>query len=184
MSTKEFGLQGIDELSVRFGAINYDLKYKGGRYALRKAANIVMVAARQRAQTIDDPKTREMVFKNLVVRFGNKTFKKSGDLLFRIGVLGGARDNSFKAQRRNERRRKAGSMSLGDLGEIEGQGKNNPGGDTFYWRFLEFGTETTQAHPFMRPALESNVSAATNEFVVQYRKSIDRAIKKAKRVAA
>lgn len=41
--------------------------------------------------------------------------------MMRVGILGGARD-------------------MGKYGEFKGAGKDNPGGDTFYWRFREFGT--------------------------------------------
>jgi hypothetical protein len=34
------------------------------------------------------------------------------------------------------------------------------------------------ARPFMRPALENNVQRATDEFMRQYGKALDRAIKK------
>jgi HK97 gp10 family phage protein len=30
------------------------------------------------------------------------------------------------------------------------------GGDTRHWRYIEFGTESIAAQPFMRPALASN----------------------------
>jgi len=33
------------------------------------------------------------------------------------------------------------------------QNSLNKGGDTFYWRFLEFGTKSIKARPFMRPAM-------------------------------
>lgn len=175
--SEQFGLQGVEALTAKFGAINYDVKFKGGRFALRKAANIIVKAAKQGALSIDDPKTSEKIYKNLVTRFGKRRFKATGDLQFRVGVLGGAQSKG-KAKKRKGRI----APTLSDLGEIAGQGKNNPGGDTFYWRFIEFGGENTTAHPFMRPALENNTGKATNEFISQYKKSIDRAIKKASRV--
>ena len=96
--------------------------------------------------------------------------------MFRIGVLGGARQaDTAKKQRRRER---AGATSLADLGELSGKGKGNPGGDTFYWRFLEFGTEKISAKHPMRDALSQNAQAATNEFIKQYDKTIDRYLRK------
>lgn len=183
MNSTTFGLQGVDELMVKFGAINYDLKFKGGRFALRKSANIIVNAVKSNASAIDDIKTKEAVYKNITTTFGKKRFKATGDLMFRVGVLGGARMTT-EAERRKKRRRNSSGLTLEDLGEIAGKGKGNPGGDTFYWRFVEFGTQSVAARPFMRPALESNVGAATSEFVTQYKKSIDRAIKKASKVTA
>lgn len=37
------------------------------------------------------------------------------------------------------------------------------GGDTFYWRFVEFGTSHSRAKPFMRPAFESLSGLAIRE---------------------
>lgn len=170
------GLDGLDELVAKFGAIRYDVKFKGGRYALRKAATIVANAAKQAAKNIDDPSTAEKIYKNVVTRFGTRRFKTTGDLLFRVGILGGARPSNPK------RRRRKGAPTLEDLGEIAGKGKENPGGDTFYWRHVEFGGEKHAATPFMRPALENNAQKATSEFIAQYKKSIARAIKKASKV--
>ncbi len=181
MNSTQFGLQGIEELTAKFGAINYDLKFKGGRFSLRKAADIVRISAKKNAYKINDWETANTIAENVVLRFSNKRFKSSGDLMFRVGVLGGARLTS-EAQRRRKRRKSGAGLTLEELGEISGKGKDNPGGDTFYWRFVEFGTEKTSAHPFMRPALENNVSSATKEFVSQYGKSMNRAIKKASKV--
>ncbi len=158
MNKTEFGLQGIDELLGRFASITNDVKYKGGRFALRRAANVVAKAAKQGAERIDDPKTGRSISDNIAVRFSNRTFKRNGNLMFRVGV-------------------KHGSL-LKDGGDV------SPNAPTPHWRLLEFGTERMPADPFMRPALESNISSATGEFVEQYKKSIDRAIKKAAKVAA
>ena len=49
---------------------------------------------------------------------------------------------------------------------------------------VEFGTEHSRAQPFMRPALSQNIGAATDEFIKQYDKALDRAIKKAAKVKA
>lgn len=154
--SEQFGLQGIETLIAKFGAITYDVKYKGGRFALRKAANIVAKAAKTNAVAVDNPATGRSIAGNIAVRFSTRTFKRSGNLLFRVGVLHGAK--------------------LKDGGDI------SPNAPTPHWRLIEFGTEKMAAHPFMRPALENNISAATNEFASQYNKSIDRAIKKAAKV--
>lgn len=42
-----------------------------------------------------------------------------------------------------------------------------------YWRYVEFGTERSRARPFMRPALEKNVSAVTNTFVTDLIDTLD-----------
>jgi len=173
-----FKLEGVDELMLKLKAVSRETANKGGRAALRKAAKIVLDAAKSGAQRLDDPKTAEVIAKNLVIRWNGKAFKRTGELGLRIGVLGGARSTGKSALRSASRRRRQGVPSLESLGEISGKGKGNPGGDTFYWRFLEFGTEKIPARPFMRPALSNNVMKASDAFIAEYDKRLTRAIKR------
>lgn len=166
MSEVSFQLTGIESLLAKLNEITYDVKRKGGRSSLRKAAMLVAKAAQSNiiSQQIDDPKTPRDIGKNITVRWSPRRFKNSGDLGFRIGVLGGAKRPAIAA------------------GEFKGAGKSNPGGDTWYWRFQEFGSEKNRARPFMRPALEKNTDKATNVFILEYGKAIDRAIKRASKM--
>jgi HK97 gp10 family phage protein len=152
---EQFSLQGVDELLGKFASIKSDVKYKGGRFALRKAANLVANAAKTSAARIDDPATGRSIAGNIAVRFSTRTFKLSGNLMFRVGVLHGAK--------------------------LKDGGDTAPNAPTPHWRLIEFGTEKMAATPFMRPALENNIQAATGEFIGQYKKAIDRAIKKSKK---
>ena len=165
-------LEGINELTLKLKGLSNDLQYKGGRFALLKASNIVRAAAIKNVERFDDITTSEEIGKNIVTRWGSRRFRATGDLMFRVGVLGGARQRD--TQKKQRRRERSGATSLVDLGEVTGKGKGNPGGDTFYWRFLEFGTESISAKHPMRDALSQNAQAATNEFIKQYDKSIDR----------
>lgn len=158
----EVRMTGVDELVKKLESLKYDMKKKGGRFALRKAAQVIRDQARRNAQALDDPASPEVIAKNITEKWNGRINKRTGDLGFRVGVLGGARDYSAH-------------------GEIT-TGKNasgNPGGDTFYWRFLEFGTEKSSARPFMRPAMEQSVQAATDAFIRNYQAAIDRALRKA-----
>ena len=159
-----FNIQGLDSLLGKLENLKYETKKKGGRYALRKAAQLVRDAARENAKRIDDPTSPEKISANIVERWNSRLNRRTGDLGFRIGVLGGARDYSAY-----------GEITTGK------KATTNPGGDTFYWRFVEFGTQFVPARPFIRPALESNIGAATDEFVKQYERVIDRAIKTSKK---
>lgn len=97
--------------------------------AVRKGANIVKKQAVNGAKQADDPSTTEKIYRNIVAR--KRTGKKyKNRTVYAIGVQGGAK--------------KDGTLK---------QGK---GGDTFYWRFVEFGTSKAKARPFLRPALENN----------------------------
>lgn len=159
----QLNITGLDSLLGKLEAVSYDVKRKGGRSALRKAAQLVADRVRENAARIDDPETAESIAKNVAIRWNGRIFKQSGDLGFRIGILGGARIPKSNPK---------------------GSDPGGPGGDTRYWAFVEFGTEDTQAQPFMRNALSENISAVTNEFVAQYEKAIDRAIKRAAKKAA
>lgn len=167
----QFSLTGVDELIATLNAVTYDTKRKGGRAALRKAAQVVRDAARRNAEALDDPNTNRKISANIVERWNGRHFKRTGDPAFRVGVLGGARQ--YANTRENVRKGRAGETYA------TGGDKGNPGGDTWYWRLQEFGTENHRAQPFMRPALESSAGPAIDAFVREYEKALDRAIKRA-----
>lgn len=157
----EFSLIGLDSLLGKFESIAYDVKRKGGRAALRKAAQLIANVAKQNAQALDDSETGRSIADNVALRWNGRIFKRSGDLGFRVGVLQGAKTA------------KKGDPAL----------PTNTGSATPHWRLLEFGTSKMAAKPFLRKALADNIGAATSEFLNQYEKSIDRAIKRAQKKA-
>jgi HK97 gp10 family phage protein len=166
MADIEFKLEGMEAVIRKMRALPVDVRKKGARFAGRKAANLVRQAAIQNATKIDDPQTREQIAKNVAVRFANRESRRSGDVVFRVGVLGGARQ--YANTKHNVRQRRVGKTYRTD-GDW-----SNPGGDTFYWRFLEFGTQKVAARPFMRPALEQNVGPVADEFARQMNGWLDR----------
>ena len=187
--TIQYSMSGLDELLGKLDGLAQDMKFKGGRFALRKAAQVLQRQAMENARRVDDPATPESIEKNIAVRWSGRRFKRTGDLMFRVGVLGGARSTSRSAVKSERRRRRAGVKSLKELGEIEGAGKRNPGGDTWYWRLLEFGFtardgKLVAAQPFIRPVPDQAGQAAVDEFVGQYGRALDRAVKRAAKRAA
>jgi len=164
-------INGIDGVIKKMSMLGTDLKLKGGRAAGRKAANFIKNKLVQGAASVDDNSTTESIYKNAAVRFSNKTFKATGNVAFRVGILGGARN--YAKTKENVRSGKAGKSYA------TGGDKSNPGGDTWYWRLVEFGTESVAARPFVRPALENNAAEATNIFAVELEKAIDRTLKRA-----
>lgn len=158
--TVEFSLIGLDSLLGKFDAVVYDVKRKGGRSSLRKAAQMLKGIAQQNARAFDDPDTGRSIADNIDLRWNGKVFKRNGDLAFRVGVLRGA-----KLPRRGE------------------QVNTAAGAKTPHWRLKEFGTEKMPAEPFMRRALSENINQITNEFINQYDAALDRAIKRAAKKA-
>lgn len=149
----EFSLTGLDSLLGKLESVSHDVKRRGGRTALRKAAQIVAEKAKDGARRVDDSQTGRSIADNVAIRWNGRLFKRTGDLGFRVGILHGAV------------LRNGGDLSA-----------NSP---TPHWRLLEFGTEKMRARPFMRSALADNISAVTNEFVTAYELAIDRALKRA-----
>jgi HK97 gp10 family phage protein len=174
LSEVAVSLTGVDDVVGKFASITDDVKYRGGRSSLRKASELIRAAAEENAAAIDDPLTPNSIAANVATRWNGRLWKSKGDLGFRIGLLGGARQ--YFNTRENRRKRRAGSTYTTD------GGKGNPGGDTHYWRHIEFGTQHIPANPFMRRALAENIQAATDKFVSEYKRAIDRAIKRARKL--
>lgn len=149
-------MTGVDELVKRLEGLRYDVARKGGRFALRKAAQKIRDQAKQNAAKLNDPRTGRSISSNITEKWSSKYNKTTGDLMFRVGVNQGA--------------------VLPKPGSHPDEGA---GGPTPHWRLLEFGTEKMAAHPFMRPAGEQAAQAATDEFISQFDKALDRALKKA-----
>jgi HK97 gp10 family phage protein len=154
----DFSITGLDSLLGKLDSVSYDVRRKGGRAALRKAAQVVMQKAKDGAERIDDKETGRSIADNIVLRWNGRLFKQTGNLGFRIGVLHGA--------------------VLKDGGDL------SPNSPTPHWRLIELGTENMAAVPFMRPALANSISEVTATFVTEYERAIDRAIRRAAKKAA
>jgi HK97 gp10 family phage protein len=149
-------MTGVDELAKKLDGLKYDMAKKGGRFALRKAAQVIRNQARQNAQGVDDSETGRSIARNITEKWNGRLNKQTGDLGFRIGVSQGA--------------------VLPKKGERPDE---SAGGPTPHWRLLEFGTEKMAARPFMVPAMEQSAQRATDVFIAEYVKAIDRALKRA-----
>ncbi|MFP6819780.1 HK97-gp10 family putative phage morphogenesis protein [Acinetobacter sp.] len=150
MADIQFDIQGLDQLKSKLERLNNPRKVKSMvRKALRQAANIVRDAARNNAKLIDDPETREKIWKNISVQAGRT--RNPSDIKIRVGVRGGA---SFSNP----------------------NPPNLSGGDTRHWRWVEFGSVNNPAVPFMRPALANNIQPVTDKFVQMLNDEIDKAL--------
>ncbi|WP_333670071.1 HK97 gp10 family phage protein, partial [Acinetobacter guillouiae] len=71
MADIQFDIQGLEQLQSKLERLNNPRKVKSMvRKSLRQAANIVRDAARNNAKLIDDPETREKIWKNISVQAG------------------------------------------------------------------------------------------------------------------
>lgn len=150
MDSVSFRLDGVDDLVIRLRNATRETKYKGGRAALRKAANIVATQARKNARALDDPDTGRSIARNVALRWNGRLFKRTGDIGFRIGIRHGA-----------------------VLSRDPEMGVNGP---TPHWRLLEFGTENMQARPFFRRALSERAGDVISKFVAEYQKELSKAV--------
>ena len=157
----KFKIEGLDQLQEKLSKLSDEKRIRNlARRATRRGANVVARAAKRNAQSIDDPKTRESIHKNIAVRGGgSRRERRVGGAMMRVGIRGGARDMSKH-------------------GEFKGSGKSNPGGDTFYWRFLEFGTSEMPAKPFMRNAMAQSVDQAIATITQAANAELDKEIAK------
>lgn len=135
----------------RLSSLPDKLQKKGAVRASRKAMRIALNAARAAARGLDDPESAEQIWRNLAIQNSPRQGRREGGVVMRLGVRGGARQYTNTRENRRKGRVGATYRMLGD--------KKNPGGDTWYWRFLELGTERMPAHGFLQAALRDNAWA-------------------------
>lgn len=159
----EFQIHGLERVLAKMRALPQALREKGAKAAGRKAANLIRDAAKANALRIDRTETPLKIADNIAVQFASRTFRRTGDVMFRVGVRGGAKAYGNTKQNRGLKR----------VGELY-----KTGGTTYYWRFVELGTSRSRARPFLLPALTQNIDPATTLFVNELSKAIDRIVKK------
>lgn len=152
----EVRVEGVDEILRKLRLLPERIGRNAMRRSLRKGANVIRDAARNNAKRFDDAETREAIWKNIAVQSGGKRREKQeGGVMMRVGVRGGAKS-------------KKGS----------GGGSSNPGGDTWYFRLLEFGTSKMAAQPFLRPAAAENVGRVSTVVANDMQTQLDKEIAK------
>lgn len=159
MLKTEYKMEGLEAIQQKIDAIKATAtdmaageSERGVKFGLRKAANYIRDKVKEGAERVDDPNTPEKIAENVSTRWNGKESRKTGDLQFNVGIRGGAKSRDSNA--------------------------SNKGGDTYYWRFIEFGTATTPARPFIRPALKNGSQEAIRIFIENYKRSLDRSLKK------
>jgi HK97 gp10 family phage protein len=150
----EAKFSGLEAIRERLKILGDEKTRRGFRTGLRKAAQVIANAAKERALRINDPETGQSIADNVAVRFGSRASKRTGDIVFRVGVMGTANTKNRDPEK------KAGSP-------------------TPHWRFVEFGTSKVGARPFLRPAAEENAQRALDTFFAESEKALDRAVRRA-----
>ena len=134
----------LDRLSTLPGK----LQKKGAVRATRKAMRVALNAAKAAARGLDDPESREQIWRNLALQNSPRQGRREGGVVMRLGVRGGAK--KYANTRENRRQRRVGATYS------VGGDKGNPGGDTWYWRLLELGRKGMAKQEFLVPALRDN----------------------------
>lgn len=122
-----FDDKSLTNLTKKLKQLNDKALTKETTKALRKGANAFKREIVKNAKQLDNSKTQNAIWRNVAIRSKKQTKKSSIGVY--VGILGGARE-----------------------GKNKGIGK---GGDTWYWRFLEFGTSKMPARPFFRTAIDN-----------------------------
>lgn len=152
-------IDGLDELKRTLAGLPDRLGERVFRAALRSAAQVIRKDAMARVPVLAEPDPRRKpgtVRRAISVR---RSKKDKFGVFVSVKPLGGKAIRAFKT---------AGGRSAA-----------NPD-DPFYWIFLEFGTPSNPARPFMRPAFQAQAAAAVQKFA-QF--AAARAVKEAEKYA-
>ena len=142
-----FVIEGLEDALRKMDEMTKNVAKKHVKKALRAAAKPVLQSAKDNAKKIDDPKTSEKIWKNISVAAGKS--KNKDVIVMRVGIRGGASYSNPTPP-------------------------NTSGGDTRYWRFVEFPTAHSTATPFMRPALYNNINQVTARFATVFNEDLDK----------
>lgn len=162
----DFTIDGMQALMEKFNRLRGNGARRVITRATRGGLKETRKKARENALKLDDPKTAENIAKNITTKVNSKRFYSHGAVYGRVGVIGGAQKD---------------------------KGGGGPGGDTYYWRWHEFGwipanknskgksvsrrkSETARmiemgtsrigAQPFLRPAM--NTSQMSQAFAAAF----------------
>lgn len=154
-------VDGLDAIVRKMEQLPDRFVRRGLKRALRKGANVIRNGARTNAKRIDDPATSEVIAKNIVTQgMSARRERAIGGIGMRVGVLGGSKS-------------KKGGGAYATGGD-----KSNPGGDTWHWRLLEFGTSKMAAKPIMRPAMAQHAMGAYDAFANSAEGELDKELAK------
>lgn len=151
-----FKLEGVDGVLQKIHSMQEKMARKGARAATRKAMLIVRESAKRNAHArpANNPDTPETIWRNIALYESPRGGRREGGVMMRVGVRGGALSMSREAPKN----------------------RDNPGGDTRYWRYLELGAATVDKFDFMLPALVHNTGPVTETLIRELWAEINKAI--------
>jgi HK97 gp10 family phage protein len=154
MAKETFTLQGFDEVRRKLALVKDEVRGKATRRSTRFASGIALLALRQSAAAVDDPKTARRIVDNLDIQFGTRVFRQTGKHLFRIGIAT-------------------------DYNNIpKGNPDTGPKGNTPHWHFKEYGTKFAREKPYMRNTFRSKITQIINRFAGALNWELDKILKK------
>ena len=149
----EGGIGGLEGVIDQLRKVDRTVRLKLARSAGRKGANVVRDAARSGFKALDRSGTKNKIYEQVAVQFAGRYLKRTGDLMFRVGIRGGAKQ--YKNTTENRRKRRVG-------------GNYEVAGSVFYWRFLELGTSRIAARPVLVPAASQNQGKVFAAMAAEY----------------
>ena len=151
-------IEGLQKLNNALKQFPLELQKKALRQAVATSSNVIKKEVLARAP-VRTGKLRDNVYRAYL-----KEKSDSGRAVYVVGVRMG-RKKRYINSAKNRRLNKVGQSYRKD-------------GEAFYWKFLEFGTKTIPAQPFVRPAFDAKKDEAINVIKSSLEKSIRKLEKK------
>lgn len=151
-------VEGLKELQRYLHQLPQEIQKRPLRSAVAAGAKVIADAAINNAPQGETGNLRKSIY-----RYRSRSQSATGKETFLVGVRKGKA--KFRDNARNRR--------LGRVGKTY-----QTQGEAYYWRFIEFGTSSQTARPFLRPAFERNKEDAVNVMKNRLRQSIEQQAKK------
>lgn len=172
--------QGLKELERAMLALPSRVDRKILNEGLLVGARIVRDEAKKRAPELHDtseslrpdPRWKRGALKRAIRASRIRAREFAAEAIVSVRRL-----SSRAIARVRTRQRKAELRRLKRTGKLYG-GRRVVLGDAFYWRFVEFGTATMRARPFLRPAFESHKRQAVDAAIKYFRERVQLEIAK------
>ncbi|PRD12587.1 HK97-gp10 family putative phage morphogenesis protein [Pantoea coffeiphila] len=148
MINMHLDFSGLEQIAKDLETLSKSENKKVLREATRAGAEVVAEVVRETAPILTGKMSRNVV---VITQKGRQGEVASGVHIWGVNPDTGNSDNTMKA--------------------------SNPK-NAFYWRFVELGTSTMPAHPFVRPAYDNNQDRAAEAAISRANEAIDEVLSK------